>query len=94
MLENEEICIRNWAHPLAQVNKWQNKKSTTLGCSWYKKRGLGDAPVGTWALLEPPVGGIDRSTAESAADGQGGGGENGRQGRPFSTFAMSHCSQS
>ena len=34
-----------------------------------------NAAVGPWALLEPAVG-IDRSTAEGAAGGQGGSDEN------------------
>ena len=52
--------------------------------------------VGAWALLAPPAVGIYRSTVEGAVGGQGGGDEDdrggaGRQGRPFPTFAISHC---
>ena len=51
--------------------------------------------LGAWAMLSPAAG-IYRSTAKGAAGGQGGGDEDdgggkGRQGRPFPTFAMSHC---
>ena len=30
-------------HSLAQDKKWQNENHATLGCSWYKKQGLGAA---------------------------------------------------